>query len=323
AELAARTGAKVTGESSRRLVDVGPLESAGPEHLSFLDNRKFLPAFRETKAGAAFVHPDFVKMAPPGLIALVTPAPYRAYALAAQAFYPDPVLAGTIAPSAVIDGSAKLGEECVVGPQAVIGPGVEIGRRCQIGAHAVIGAGVVLGDEVRVGAHVTLSHSLVGSRVRLLPGARIGQDGFGFAPSPSGHLKVPQLGRVVIGDDVEIGANTTIDRGAISDTVIGAGSKIDNLVHLAHNVELGRGCVLVGQVGVAGSSKLGDFVMAGGQAGIAGHLRVGSGAQIGAQAGVMRDIEPGAKMLGAPALPAREFFRQVAVLAQMARKKGE
>jgi UDP-3-O-[3-hydroxymyristoyl] glucosamine N-acyltransferase len=323
AEIARRTGAALggAGEGERLLRDVAPLDSAGPEHLAFLDNRKYLPAFRQTRAGAAFVQPALAGEAPKGLTLLLTEQPYRGFALAAQAFYPEAPPQPGIAPSAVIDPTARLGEGCAVDPNAVIGARVEIGRRCHIGANSVIGAGCVLGDDVRVGANASISHSIIGSRVRLYPGTRIGQDGFGFAPDPSGHVKIPQLGRVMIEDDVEVGANSTIDRGAGPDTVIGAGTMIDNLVQIGHNVQVGRGCVLIAQAGIAGSTRLGDFVIIAAQGGLVGHLTIGSGARIGAQAGVMRDVAPGETVIGSPALPQREFFREVATLRRLARKK--
>jgi UDP-3-O-[3-hydroxymyristoyl] glucosamine N-acyltransferase len=168
---------------------------------------------------------------------------------------------------------------------------------------------------------VTLSHCLIGARVVLHPGVRIGQPGFGFAPDREGPIKIPQLGRVVIGDDVDIGANTTIDRGSGHDTVIGPGTMIDNLVQIGHNAVLGRGCILAGQVGISGSTKLGDFVMAGGQAGLAGHLNIGTGARIAAQAGLMRDVEPGSTVAGAPAVAITSWWRQVAILQRLATKK--
>ncbi len=325
AEIARRTGAVIGGAGKAELVlrDVAPLDAAGPEQLTWLDNRKYLQDFRRTGAGAVFVQPAFAGQAPREATLLLTEQPYRGYAIAAQAFYPEPPPVPGIAPGAVIDPSARLGEGTAVEANAVIGPGVEIGKRCRIGANSVIAAASQLGDDVRVGANVSISHALIGSRVRLYPGARIGQDGFGFALDPQGYVKVPQLGRVIIGDDVEIGANTTIDRGAGPDTVIGAGTMIDNLVQIGHNVQIGRGCVLVSQSGISGSTRLGDYVMIGGQGGLIGHLVIGSGARIAAQAGVMRDVAPGETVVGAPAVPMKEFFRQVAALQRLARRKSE
>ena len=325
AQLAARTGATIAGagRSDRILTDVAPLDTAGPDHVTFFDNAKYLEAFRGTGAGAAFVHPGRAEAAPKTLTLLLTPAPYRAYAMAAQAFYPDPSPVPGIAPGAVVDSTARLGPDCAVEPNAVIGARVETGRACLIGANAVIGPGCVLGDEVRVGANATLSHCIVGSRVRIYPGARVGQDGFGFSPNGARPIKVPQLGRVIIGDDVEVGANTTIDRGAGPDTVIGAGTMIDNLVQIGHNVQVGRGCVLVAQMGIAGSTQLGDFVMVGGQAAVTGHLTIGEGARIAGQSGVIRDVAPGEAVMGTPAVPIREHHRQVLLLRRLARSKGD
>jgi UDP-3-O-[3-hydroxymyristoyl] glucosamine N-acyltransferase len=325
AEIARRTGASIGGAGKAELLlrDVASLDAAGPEQLTWLDNRKYLDDFRRTSAGAVFVQPALAAQAPPGATLLLTEQPYRGYALAAQAFYPEPPPVPGIAPGAVIDPSARLGEGMAVEANAVIGAGVEIGRRCLIGANSVIGAGSVLGDDVRIGANVSVSHAVIGARVRLYPGVRIGQDGFGFALDPKGYVKVPQLGRVIIGDDVEIGANTTVDRGAGPDTVIGAGTMIDNLVQIGHNVQIGRGCVLVAQVGISGSTRLGDYVMIGGQGGLIGHLTIGNGARIGAQAGIMRDVAPGETVMGSPAQPIKEFFRQLATLQRLARRKGD
>jgi UDP-3-O-[3-hydroxymyristoyl] glucosamine N-acyltransferase len=324
-ELARRAGAELGSgaEAGKRITDVAPLDTAGPEHISFLDNRKYVGAFAASRAGACLVHPSLAGRAPAGMAVLLAADPYRAYAKVAQAFYPAAAPEPWIAPTAVIDPEGSLGEGCRVEPGAVIGARAEIGSRCLIGANAVIGVGVVIGDDCTIGSGATVSHSLIGDRVRIYPGARIGQDGFGFAMGAEGHLRVPQLGRVVIGDDVEIGANTTIDRGAGPDTVIGAGSMIDNLVQIGHNVQIGRGCVIVAQAGISGSTKIDDFAALGGQAGLIGHLKIGAGARIAAQAGVMRDVPAGATVVGAPAVPTKEFFRQMAALGRLARSKEQ
>ncbi len=323
--LAKKTGAELgdNADPDRLVRDVASLETAGEHDLTFLDNLKYLPAFSATRAGAAFLQPAYAERAPKGLALLLTPTPYKAYALAAQAFYPEPVPQPAIHQSAVIDPTALIGEGAFVGPYAVIEARAEIGRRCRIGAGSLIGSACVLGDDARIGAHVTVSHAIIGSRVTLYPGVRVGQDGFGFAPDSKGVVKVPQLGRVIIEDDVEIGANSTIDRGAGPDTIIGAGTMIDNLVQIGHNVQIGRGCVLVSQVGISGSTKLGDGVMIGGQGGLTGHLVIGNGARIGAQAGIMKDVPAGATVVGSPAVLAHEFFRQVATLQRLSRRKGQ
>jgi len=187
----------------------------------------------------------------------------------------------------------------------------------------VVGAGVMVGADCTVGANASLTHCLIGDRVTIYPGARIGQDGFGFAMDPAGHVRVPQLGRVIIEDDVEIGANSTVDRGAGPDTRIGRGAMIDNLVQIGHNADIGAGAVIVAQAGVAGSSRIGRFAALGAQAGVAGHLTVGDGARLAAQSGVMRDVEAGQEVCGAPALPIRQFFKLQATLMRLLKNKGD
>lgn len=324
-QLAELSGATLSDESAaaRQVVDVAPLSDATAEHLSFLDNKKYVEHFKKTKAGACFIRPDMAEHAPAGLICLVTKNPYRAYALAAQAFYPQPKTAAFVAPSAVVDASAKIGADCFIGHGAVIGANVEIGARCRIDARAVIENGVKIGDDCAVGANVYLTHTIIGNKVTIFPGAVIGRPGFGFAMDAAGFVSVPQLGRVVIEDGVEIGANATIDRGAGPDTVIGQGTRIDNLVQIGHNVQLGRNCVIVAQTGISGSTRLGDFVMTGGQAGLAGHLSIGAGAKIAAQSGIMRDVQAGAELMGSPAVPIKQFMRQVAIMSKMSDRKGE
>ncbi len=311
-----------------RVSSISPLERAGAGALSFLDNAKYLSSLASTRATAVFVQPRHVAHVPAGTLALVTREPYRALAVVAGRLYPDALRPGSsfgtagVAPGAFVHPDAKLEAGVTVDPGAVVGPRAEIGMDSVIGANAVIGPDVRLGRSCSVGSHASVTHALVGDRVIIHPGARIGQDGFGFAMGRGGHLKVPQVGRVVIQDDVEIGANTTIDRGSNRDTVIGEGSKIDNLVQIGHNVSIGRHCVIVSQTGISGSTVLGDFAVTGGQAGLAGHLTVGAGAQIGAKSGVMNDIPAGERWFGIPAQPAREQFRLHAILRRLGRRGG-
>jgi UDP-3-O-[3-hydroxymyristoyl] glucosamine N-acyltransferase len=258
---------------------------------------------------------------PSKTVAILTPEPHVGWAKVAALFHPVPPVRPGVHASAVVADDAVVDPSAEIGPLCVIESGAEIGPRCRIGPGAVIGSGVVVGPDCRIGAHASLSHALLGARVFVYPGARIGQEGFGFAPTKAGFITAPQLGRVIIEDDVEVGANTTIDRGATQDTVIGAGSRLDNLVQIGHNVVLGRCCVIVAQAGIAGSTVLEDFVQVGGQVAMDGHLRIGKGARIGAQSGVMWDIPPGVDVVGFPAQPKREYFRQVAALRRMGRKE--
>ncbi len=323
AALAELSGARLLDprDGERRFDDVAPLEIAGPGDVTFLDNRKYVDAFSRSRAGAAFVDERAVDKAPAGMALLIAPDPYKGFARAAQAFYPDRAAAPRRAASAIIDPTASVPSDCDIGAHVVIEAGVRLGARCRIGPNTVIGAGAELGEDCLVGANVTLSHCIIGARVVLHPGVRIGQPGFGFAPDPQGPVKIPQLGRVIIGDDSDIGANTTIDRGSGHDTVVGPGTMIDNLVQIGHNVVLGRGCILAGQAGISGSTKLGDYVMVGGQVGMAGHLRIGNGARIAATSGVMRDVEAGSTVCGSPAVPIALFMKQVAILQRLAKKK--
>ncbi len=319
--LAAVADAAEATAPPRRLLlaGVAPLQAAGPDQVSFLDNRKYVAALAATRAGAVIVHPDMAARVPDGAAAIVTDEPYVAWAKVAALFHPAPPIRPGVHPTAVLGADCKIDPSAEVGPLAVIGAGAEIGPRCRVGALAVIGPGVVLGPDCRIGAHASLSHALLGARVYVYPGARIGQEGFGFAITEAGFHSVPQLCRVILHDDVEVGANATIDRGSLQDTVIGAGSRLDNLVQIGHNARLGRGCVIVSQAGVSGSTILEDHVMVGPQAGLTGHLRIGRMARIGAQAGVMADIEAGAEVVGSPAQPRRAFFREVAFLRRLVR----
>ncbi len=317
-QIAELTGAVVAGgrDGARPLHDIRPLHEAGPEHLSFLDNRKYLTALKATRAGACFISERFADRVPTDAVGLVTREPYRAFAQALALFYPDaahPMIADGGGPALHPD--AAIEDGAVIQPGAVIGPHAQIGARTVIAAGAVIGHSVTIGRDGFIGPNANISHALVGDRVIIHAGASIGQDGFGFAMGAGGHLKVPQIGRVIIQDDVEIGANSTVDRGALADTVIGEGTKIDNLVQIGHNVVIGRHCVLAGQVGISGSTVLEDFVVIGGQAGLAGHIRIGAGAQVAATSGVTHSIPARERWVGAPAKPIARWSREIALVA--------
>ncbi len=321
--IAAAVGAQpVALHLNEKLIgSVAPLQIADADQVSFLDNRRYAAVLEQSRAGAVIVHPDMADRVPPGAVAIITPEPYLAWAKVASLFHPVPPLCPGIHPSAVLEPSVCVHPTAEIGPFVMIASGAEIGAGCRIGAGTVIGPGVVLGQDCRIGPQVTLSHVLAGNRVIVHPGARIGQDGFGFAITKAGFLSVPQLGRVILEDDVDIGANTAIDRGSARDTVIGAGTRLDNLVQIGHNVRLGRACVVVAQVGISGSTIVEDQVMIGGQAGLVGHITIGRGARIGAQSGVMSDVAPEIEIMGSPAQPSREFFRQIAQLRRLLRRK--
>jgi UDP-3-O-[3-hydroxymyristoyl] glucosamine N-acyltransferase len=306
--------------------DVRPLDSAGPGDLSFLDNPKYLPLFAKTAASACLVAPKFAGHVPAGTASLITPEPYRAFARALLLFYPDAgkpkaALAGSSDSASAIHPSATLEKGAIVEPGAVIGPEARIGRGTTIAAGSVIGFRVHVGRDCYIGPNASVTHALIGNQVTLHAGVAVGQDGFGFAMGKTGHLKVPQIGRVIIQDGVEIGANTTIDRGALRDTVIGEGSKIDNLVQIGHNVVIGRHCVIVAQTGISGSAELGDFVVLGGQVGVVGHVKIGAGAQIAASSNVRGDVPPGVRWGGTPAKPVRLWFRELTLLQKLAERK--
>lgn len=308
------------GDPGRLYEGIGPLQAAEGHEVSFLDNRRYVGLLEATQAGLIILAPAFAKRVPPSSAAIVSSTPYLAWSRVARMFHPTPAVKPGVHPTAVIGAGAIVPESCEIGPFVVIGDGVELGEGTLVEAHAVIGNGVAVGERCRIGAHVVISHATLGDRVTLFPGAKIGQDGFGFAVGPQGFETVPQLGCVVLESDVEIGANSTIDRGSVQDTVIGAGSRLDNLVQIGHNTRLGRCCIVVSQAGISGSTELGDFVTVAAQAGLIGHIRIGAKARIGAQCGVMSDVEAGADVIGSPAMPFREFFRNVATLRRLSKK---
>lgn len=317
ADLARISGAEIVkGDASLAVSRVAPLDKAGEGDLSFFENPHYLDQFKATRAAVVICSPAHVAAAPAGAAVLVARQPYRAVALIMQALFPEafrlkgPYGEEGIDPSAHVHPDARLEAGVTVEPGAVIGAGAEIGAGTVISANAVIAKGVRIGRDAYVGAGATVAYALIGNRVIIHPGVRIGQDGFGFAMGPGGHLKVPQIGRVIVQDDVEIGANTTIDRGSNRDTVIGEGTKIDNEVQIGHNVEIGRHCVIVAKVGISGSTKLGDYVALGGYVGLAGHITIGMGAQIAGGSMVKDNVPAGERWIGYPAKPMREWTKE-------------
>jgi UDP-3-O-[3-hydroxymyristoyl] glucosamine N-acyltransferase len=326
--IAALTGAKLrAGDPAERPIrNIAPLDTAGAADLSFLDSPKYVGELGTTRAGACLIAPRFVEQAPRGLVVLETPQPYPAFVAVTRKLFANLLrptsLFGTIgrAANAQIDPTARLEADVIVDPHAVIGARAEIGAGTLIGPGAVIGPDVRVGRQCGVGAHVSILHALIGDRVIIHPGVRIGQDGFGFLPSRQGHQKIPQTRRVIIQDDVEIGANTTIDRGATRDTIIGEGTKIDNLVQIGHNCLIGRHCLIVSQVGISGSVTIGDFAVLAGQVGIADHVTIGEGAILGAKSGLMSNVPAGERWAGCPAEPAADWKRGLLMIRRLVRR---
>ncbi len=316
AEVAMAIGAP-SPASQTMLSGVAPLQHAAASDISFLDSARYKRLLQGTSAGAVIVDPALADCVPPTAVAIFTTSTSDAWAKVVRLFHPLPPINPGRDPTAYVAPCARVDETAEIGPFAYIGEGVEIGPGCVVGPHVVLREGVVLGADSRVGAGCVVSHAVIGDGSCLSSGVLVGQEGFGLARTSQGLRTVPHLGRVVIGADVEIGAGCTIDRGSLDDTVIGDGCRLDNLVHIAHNVRLGRGCVIVAQVGIAGSTVLEDFVRVGGQAAIAGHLRIGAGAQISGKSGVMSNVDPGAWVFGVPAQPKIQAFRQLAWLKRM------
>ncbi len=327
--IAARTGGTPRGafEPDRPLGGIAALDRAGPYDLCFLDNPAYVEQLATTRAGLCLISERFAARAPAYLALLVTPHPYRAFVAIARELLPEALrpasmfAAEGIAPGSFVHPAARIEPGVVIDPGAVIGPHAEIGTGSVIGAGAVIGPHVKIGRGCSIGANVSMTHAIIGDRVTVHPGCSIGQDGFGFVMSPTGHGKVPQIGRVIIQDDVEIGAGTTIDRGAIRDTVIGEGTKIDNLVQIGHNVAIGRHCVIVAHCAIAGSVTLEDFVALGGKIAINNHVVIAEGAQVAAGSNVNNNIPRGARWGGSPAKPAKIWMREIFALERLGRRR--
>jgi UDP-3-O-[3-hydroxymyristoyl] glucosamine N-acyltransferase len=331
-EVAALTRAKLRDGDAldRRISNIAPLDTAEASDISFIDSPKHLSALAVTRAGACLLAPRFLAAAPRGLVVLETPHPYPAFVAVARALFPSALRPSSLfgasagrAASAQVHATARLEAGVTIDPLAVIGPGAEIGAGTLIAAGAAVGPGVCIGRDCAIGAGATIVHALIGDRVIVHAGVRIGQDGFGYLPGAKGHQKIPQTRRVIVQDDVEIGANTTIDRGSTRDTTIGEGTKIDNLVQIGHNVSIGRHCLIASQTGISGSVRVGDFVMMGGQVGIADHLTIGNGVMLAAQSGVASDIPNGERWGGSPAQPARDWLKSAAVMRRLVRGGGK
>jgi len=302
--------------------DIADLEGAGPQHLTFFTGAKTAEKqFTGTRAGFCLIAGNEIRAVPKDCIAVACASVPHAFAAAAALFYPESGL-DVWSQSEAVHPSANLDEGVLLGPNVVVGPGVEIGRGTRVGPGTVIARGVAVGRDCEIGSNVTVSHTLMGDGVLVLSGAQIGGPGFGFASSPRGHVKIPQLGRVIVQDRVEIGSCSAVDRGALGDTVIGEGTKIDNVVQIGHNTRIGRHCMIVGHVGISGSCELGDFVVVGGQAGIADHALIGDGARLAARTGVIPGVLAGGQDYGGmPAKPMREYARELAAVKMLVKGK--
>lgn len=308
-ELAERVDGRIEGDPLRRVERLAPVASAGPSDLTYVVGARYARFVAESRAAAILV-PHDLDVEPNGATLIRVPSPELAFSRLLEVFHPPSPPAAGVHPTAVIGRDVRLGGGVSVGPYAVIEDGVAIGQATTIGAHVFIGRGVRIGSGVRADPGCSVFEGAVlGDRVRLHGGARISSDGFGYTAGPEGPVKIRQVGRCVLEADVEVGCNSTIDRGSLGDTVIGRGTKIDNLVHIGHNCRIGRNCFIVAQVGIAGSTVVGDGARLGGQVGIAGHIEIGGGASLGAQSGVMSNIPEGETWSGSPARPHREWLR--------------
>ena len=322
-ELAEAAGAQIEGDADRVLTGVAPLESAGPEDLSFLGAAKYEPLLASTRAGALFIDRT-VPSRPGGPTLLRVDHPYLAFARAMPRFDDRPVPPPGVDPSAVVDPSAALGRGVSIGPLCSIGPGARIGDRVILHALVAVGAEAVIGDDCILYSHVSVRERCrLGRRVILQNGVQIGGDGFGFIPLGGYHEKIAQIGNVVIEDDVEIGALSAVDRAMMAQTVIGAGTKTDDLVMIGHNVRIGEHCLLVAQVGIAGSTQIGSHVILGGQVGVVGHIQIGDRVRVGAQSGVAQDLPSDGDWSGTPAIPHRRWLKNAVLAGRLDEMRDE
>ena len=307
-------------DSNISINDIAGITSGGQGEICFFFDRKKKEQAALIKTTACITTSAFADLIPQGVAVLLCDNPHDAFVALNRAMYTEILPKPGIHPAAVVAKSAKIGKVCYIGANAVVGENVIIGDNCILEANCTVADGCEMGNNCRIGSNANVMHAIMGNNVYIYGGARIGWDGFGFQTVAGVHKRIPQLGRVIIGNDVEIGANSCVDRGALEDTVIGDGCRIDNLVQVAHNDKLGKGCILVAQVGVAGSCTFGNYVVAGGQVGFADHLNIGDMAQIGAQSGVMRDVEAGSTIMGTPAIGARDFMKQTAYIQKLCKK---
>ncbi len=317
------TGATLAAESdlTQKIFDIATLEEAEKNQISFLNSGQYLEKFSVSKAGFCFVEEKYAAKAPQGMIALIHKNPYFVYAKIAATFYQEK--APEFVEGKLVHPTAKIGAGTQIAPNAYIGKNVEIGKNCIISAGATVMDGCVIGDNSIVNSGAVVSFAIIGDNCVIYNGAKIGQDGFGFAHNAGVNHKIIQLGCVEIKNFVEIGANSCVDRGAIENTVIGEGSKIDNLVQIAHNVVIGKGTVIAGCTAVAGSVKIGNFVQIGGGSNIAGHITINDGAKVAGMSGVMRDVEPMQAVAGIPALPIKKWHKINATLIKMIETKKD
>lgn len=318
--VAALLGGRVVGPADVRLTAVGALDRADAATLSFLGGARYLDAFRGSSAGAVLVRAEHEAVEGRPATRIVVDDPGQAILAIVPHLLPEPAPEWGVHPTAVLGRGATWEGDVAIGPHAVLGAGVRLGARCRVGAGAVLEDGVTAGDDVQIDPRVVCHHGVrLGHRVRLKAGAVIGGDGYGFAPGPDGLRAIRHVGGCVLEDDVHVGANSTIDRGSLDDTIVGAGTKIDNLVHLAHNTRVGRNCMLMAGVGVAGSARLGHGVILAGQVGVVGHITLGDGVRVSAQSGVGQDVPPGTDMGGSPARRQRDYLRAQSALYRMSK----